>query len=345
MRTPAVNRDYNNSNKKKAVVEVPASLSAPRYNYLLREAVKITQTPDVGASGGKGKSPAGVFTPSSMSSSPGMISGMLETPGLSTLMRGVGLQSPMVGSPGHISDAQSVISSSSSSESANSSKTSEYSYLSHQGPSPPRSTLVQRVKSFFTYLSPSKPKSSKKQQHVAPKPALPGLPLPDTSMELKPVSAYQFDREMTTAPPHPKELVDLNHVPSPMRPLPQVKKEPRRLVDLRTVPEDEQDWRHRGRSASVASLDARKPLVRTGSASSVRELVQSFDELQRKHEEEANMSGFSLTGRGPSLSRRGSMSSLRSVGSFSDLRSLNASPNTSLNAGSVSMRERSLWRM
>lgn len=132
----------------------------------------------------------------------------------------------------------------------------------------PSSTLKSRVKGFlFSYL----PTLSKKP---APKPnsmsSRPGLPLPPASVLEKcrgPIITPA--REPMPKPTHPKELVHLNPAPVPSKlsliPRPQ---RPQRLVELHRVsPPPEKD----------------KAVIRPrrSSASSVKDLVRGFEDMER----------------------------------------------------------------
>ncbi|KAG6879848.1 hypothetical protein C0992_010806, partial [Termitomyces sp. T32_za158] len=133
----------------------------------------------------------------------------------------------------------------------------------------PSSTLKTRVKGFlFSYL----PTLSKKPA-TNPKPSSsrPGLPLPPTSVLEKcrgPITTPA--RAPVPKPTHPKELVHLNPAPVPPKPslIPRPQK-PQRLVELHRV------------SPPPPEKDAAVIRPRRSSASSVKDLVRGFEEMEK----------------------------------------------------------------
>ncbi|KAA1476574.1 hypothetical protein DENSPDRAFT_843562 [Dentipellis sp. KUC8613] len=138
----------------------------------------------------------------------------------------------------------------------------------------PRPSLGNRVKGFlFSYL----PTMSKPKPAPVPEERLPGLPLPPPEILEKP-------RGPIATPPakpapkhaHPKELVNLQHAPLPPSRLPRpAKRPPRRLVDLRPVS-----------PVPEPSQPVRIPDTRRNSGGSVKDLVRSFEGLDKSMSEE-----------------------------------------------------------
>ncbi|KAI0264614.1 hypothetical protein BC834DRAFT_1042177 [Gloeopeniophorella convolvens] len=138
---------------------------------------------------------------------------------------------------------------------------------------PPSPSVGSRVRGLlFSYL----PSLAKKPAPATKlrTPALPGMPLP-------PPEVLEKHRGPVATPPpkpaprtaHPKELVQLQHAPAPSR-IPARARAPKRLVDLRHV-----SPQGPARTAPVAV-----PAGRRGSGGSVKELVSSFEELERSAE-------------------------------------------------------------
>lgn len=146
----------------------------------------------------------------------------------------------------------------------------------------PPPTIGRRVKGWFTsFRSPTK----------SPAPELPS-PAP---VQLKPVPAQEDEeyvlasdvvrnrppiitpgpKEMPREPPH-RELVDLEHVPTPL-PKSAAPRVPQRLVDLRPV----------SPPPPMPKQPVHIPRMRKDSGGSVKELVQSFEEMERREEMEA----------------------------------------------------------
>lgn len=77
-------------------------------------------------------------------------------------------------------------------------------------------------------------------------------------------------------PAHPKDIVHLQHAPPPTR-IPTLPRVPKRLVDLRPVSQP-----------PVASAAIEIPEGRRSSGGSVKDLVNSFEEIDRSREIEAH---------------------------------------------------------
>ncbi|KAI0827017.1 hypothetical protein BC628DRAFT_191476 [Trametes gibbosa] len=137
----------------------------------------------------------------------------------------------------------------------------------------PSRSIASRMKGFFfSYL----PTATKKTQPRKPAgPAHPGLPIPPPEMFQKPRPPIStpVSKPPTKAVP-PKELVQLNHAPPPKPSrLPRLK--PRRLVELHPAPPPEPRPR-----SSLSTLDRRS------SSGSVKDLVKSFETLEKQQERE-----------------------------------------------------------
>ena len=132
-----------------------------------------------------------------------------------------------------------------------------------------------RVKGFlFSYLPTLKKKTPARKNH---EPARPGLPLPPPELLEKPrgpiITPQPKPLPRST---HPKELVHLQHAPPPTR-IPTLPRMPKRLVDLRPVS-----------PPTVASAPIEIPDGRRSSGGSVKDLVNSFEEMDRSREIEAH---------------------------------------------------------
>ncbi|EIN09178.1 hypothetical protein PUNSTDRAFT_143747 [Punctularia strigosozonata HHB-11173 SS5] len=137
-------------------------------------------------------------------------------------------------------------------------------------------SIGTRVKGFlFSYL----PGSGKaKSETKASQSSKSGLPLPPAEMLEKargPITTPA--REPMPKPPPPKDLVNLHHTtPKPTLIPRMVNRPPRRLVDLRPV------------SPSPEAESRREvPRPRRSSGSSVKDLVQTFEHLQKLEQEKA----------------------------------------------------------
>lgn len=136
-------------------------------------------------------------------------------------------------------------------------------------------SVRSRVKGFlFSYLPTLKKKTPARKTH---EPARPGLPLPPPELLEKPrgpiVTPQPRPAPRTT---HPKELVHLQHAPPPTR-IPTLPRIPKRLVDLRPISPPP------GTSAPIEIPEGRR-----NSGGSVKELVSSFEEMDRSREIEAH---------------------------------------------------------
>ena len=137
-------------------------------------------------------------------------------------------------------------------------------------------TVRSRVKGFlFSYLPTLKKKTPAQKYH---EPARPALPLPPPELLEKPRGPI-ITPKPKPAPrsTHPKELVHLQHAPTPSV-IPTLPRIPKRLVDLRPV----------SPPPSVASAPINIPEGRRSSGGSVKELVSSFEEMDRSKEIEAH---------------------------------------------------------
>jgi hypothetical protein len=140
---------------------------------------------------------------------------------------------------------------------------------------PQSPSVGNRVKGFlYSYLPTLKKKTPAQKRHEL---ARPGLPLPPPELLEKPRGPI-ITPQPKPAPrsTHPKELVQLQHAPSPTL-IPTLPRIPKRLVDLRPVS-----------SPPVASAPIDIPEGRRSSGGSVKELVSSFEEMDRSREIEAH---------------------------------------------------------
>lgn len=137
-------------------------------------------------------------------------------------------------------------------------------------------SVGSRVKGFlFSYLPTLKTKKIPAQK--THQPALPGLPLPPPELLEKPRGPIITPQpKPAPRPTHPKELVNLQHAPSPA-PVPTLSRIPKRLIDLRPIS-----------PPPVASAPIQIPEGRRSSGGSVKELVSSFEEMDRSREIEAH---------------------------------------------------------
>ena len=137
---------------------------------------------------------------------------------------------------------------------------------------PPTPSVGSRMKGFFfSYLPTLKKKTP--VQKKSREPARPGLPLPPPEFMEKargPVITPQ--PKSMPRPTHPKELVHLQHAPLPSR-IPTLSQAPKRLVELRPVSLS---------PAVSAPIDI--PDERRSSSGSVKDLVHSFEEMERSRE-------------------------------------------------------------
>ncbi|KAI0305260.1 hypothetical protein B0F90DRAFT_1702906 [Multifurca ochricompacta] len=139
---------------------------------------------------------------------------------------------------------------------------------------PPTPSVGSRMKGFlFSYLPTLKKKPAKKMHE----PARPGLPLPPPELIEKPRGPV-ITPQPKPAPRmvHPKELVHLQHAPPPSR-IPTLPRVPVRLVELRPVSPP---------SETVGSIKVSER--RRDSGGSVKDLVNSFEEMDRSSEIEAH---------------------------------------------------------
>lgn len=135
-------------------------------------------------------------------------------------------------------------------------------------------SMGSRMKGFFfSYLPTLKKKTPVQKTH---KPARPGLPLPPPEVLEKPRGPVITPQSRPAPrPAHPKELVNLQHAPPPSR-IPALPRLPKRLVELRPIS-----------PPPVASAPMTIPEGRRNSGGSVKDLVSSFEEMDRSREIEA----------------------------------------------------------
>ena len=143
-----------------------------------------------------------------------------------------------------------------------------------KGAVPRTPSMGSRMKGFFfSYLPTLKKKTPAQKTH---EPARPGLPLPPPEILEKPRGPVITPQpRLAPRPAHPKELVNLQHAPPPTR-IPALPRLPKRLVDLRPVS-----------PLPVASDPVEIPEGRRNSGGSVKDLVSSFEEMDRSREIEA----------------------------------------------------------
>ena len=136
---------------------------------------------------------------------------------------------------------------------------------------PPTPSVGSRMKGFFFSYLPTLKKKTPAQK--TREPARPGLPLPPPEwMEKARGPVITPQPKPVPRPTHPKELVHLQHAPLPSR-IPTLSQMPKRLVELRPVSPP---------SAVSALIDI--PEGRRSSSGSVKDLVHSFEELERSRE-------------------------------------------------------------
>ncbi|KAH9049324.1 hypothetical protein EDB84DRAFT_1453445 [Lactarius hengduanensis] len=137
---------------------------------------------------------------------------------------------------------------------------------------PPTPSVGSRMKGFlFSYLPTLKKKRTPAQR--TREPARPGLPLPPPEMTDKARGPVITPQPKTVPrPAHPKELVHLQHAPLPSR-IPTLSQVPKRLVELRPVS-----------PPPAASSPIQIPDGRRSSSGSVKDLVNSFEEMDRSRE-------------------------------------------------------------
>jgi len=136
-------------------------------------------------------------------------------------------------------------------------------------------SVGSRVRGYlFSYLPTLKKKTPAPKTH---EPARFGLPLPPPELWEKPRGPI-ITPQPRPAPrsTHPKELVHLQHA-SPPTLIPTLPRIPKRLVELRPVSPD-----------PVASAPINIPEGRRSSGGSVKELVSSFEDMDRSREIEAH---------------------------------------------------------
>jgi hypothetical protein len=143
---------------------------------------------------------------------------------------------------------------------------------------PPTPSMGSRMKGFFFSYLPTLKKKKTPRAHKVHEPARNGLPLPPPELMEKPRGPV-----ITPLPKplprltHPKELVQLQHAPLPSR-IPAVPRAPRRLVELRPVSPPQ---------AASDPINIPVPEGRRSSSGSVKDLVHSFEEMDRSREIEA----------------------------------------------------------
>ncbi|KAI9510178.1 hypothetical protein F5148DRAFT_1181341 [Russula earlei] len=139
---------------------------------------------------------------------------------------------------------------------------------------PSTPSVGSRMKGFiFSYLPTLKKKTPAQKKH---EPVRPGLPLPPPELLEKPRGPVITPQPRPAPrPAHPKELVHLQQAPQPSR-IPMIPRVPKRMVDLRPV------------SPPPAASGAIKiPESRRTSGGSVKDLVSSFEDMERSREIDA----------------------------------------------------------
>ncbi|KAI0353411.1 hypothetical protein OH77DRAFT_1427485 [Trametes cingulata] len=142
-------------------------------------------------------------------------------------------------------------------------------------PTPSRSIASRMKGFFFSYL----PKATKNPQPKKPVvPAHPGLPIPPPEVFQKPRPPIATPASKPPPKPvPPKELVHLNHAPPPKPSMiPRLTQKPKRLVELHPAPPPQP----RPRSSTGFVSDRRS------SSGSVKDLVRSFESLEKQQERE-----------------------------------------------------------
>jgi hypothetical protein len=136
-------------------------------------------------------------------------------------------------------------------------------------------SVGSRVKGFlFSYLPTLKTKTPAQKTR---QPARPGLPLPPPELLEKPRGPIITPQpKPVPRSTHPKELVNLQHAPPPTL-IPMPPRILKRLVNLRPVS-----------PPPVASAPMMIPEGRRNSGGSVKDLVSSFEEMDRSREIEAH---------------------------------------------------------
>lgn len=137
---------------------------------------------------------------------------------------------------------------------------------------PSTPSVGSRMKGFFFSYLPTLKKKTPAQK--TREPARPGLPLPPPEMIEKARGPVITPLpKPLQRPAHPKELVHLQHAPAPSR-IPTLSQAPKRLVELRPV----------SPPPTTASAPIPIPDGRRSSNGSVKELVHSFEEMERSRE-------------------------------------------------------------
>jgi hypothetical protein len=139
---------------------------------------------------------------------------------------------------------------------------------------PPTPSVGSRMKGFFFSYLPTLKKTP--ITHKLREPARQGLPLPPPELLEKPrgpvITPLPKPLPRVT---HPKELVHLQHAPLPCR-IPTLPQAPKRMVELRPVSPNS--------PPSAASGAIMIPEGRRSSGGSVKDLVHSFEEMERSRE-------------------------------------------------------------
>lgn len=155
------------------------------------------------------------------------------------------------------------------------------SYLKSQPAPRRRQSAFGRMKGFFfSYLS-----TAPKPKPAPPKgPAQPGYPIPPPEVFQKPRGPVSTPASKAPPKPvHPKEIVNLQPAPSKSSENQRNPKDPKRLVDLHPVPQPLEP------EPQPISRERR------GSNASVKDLVHSFEEMQRRQSMELDKERESLS--------------------------------------------------
>ena len=171
---------------------------------------------------------------------------------------------------------------------------------------PPPSPATSTVGRSLSYISSwFRPASSRASTPQPPKnnlksrgPQLPALPIPPPSLLRKPRAPINTPAKAPLPKSkHPKELVSLN--PAPRRPRASTKgkkRKPKRMVELAHLPEEVVE---KGKAKEEKVPESLMAVRRRSSATSVRDMVKGFEELERRQ------SGEGVTGNGRDTKGKG----------------------------------------
>ncbi|KAI0287106.1 hypothetical protein BC826DRAFT_1046517 [Russula brevipes] len=227
---------------------LPASLMAPRYSHLLEEAKALSKQDSSGPS-----APSEPPAPLAPVDDDGPVIDTTSQEGADTTTQNKDGQTPS-------------------------------HFASHAGLEdratrevPHTPSMGSRMKGFiFSYLPTLKKKTPAQKRR---EPARPGLPLPPPEVLERPRGPVVTpEPRPAPRPTHPKELVNLQHAPPAPSRIPTLPRVPKRLVDLRPV----------SPPPVAAAIAIPAPEGRRSSGGSVKELVSSFEDMDRSREIEAH---------------------------------------------------------